>query len=216
MPLKVWGAMYKSTSVGTIGHIGCFSFNGNKTVTCGGGGMIVTNNKEWAETARHLTTQAKDHPVEYIHDQIGYNYRLTNIQAAIGCAQLEQIDNFLSIKRQIAQTYEENLSNSEGVHLMKRAPWADHVYWLYTILLDAQKYGYTSRGLMSELSALDIQTRPLWQPIHLSNAHKSQYKYHCPVSEKLADSALSLPSSVGLNRANQQLVIDSIKTINKP
>jgi len=208
------GATYKSRPSGTIGHIGCFSFNGNKTVTCGGGGMVVTNNMRWAETIRHITTQAKNHPVEYVHDQIGYNYRLTNIQAAIGCAQMEQIEDFLDHKRRIARTYEEHLTGSPGINLMKKADWADHSYWLYTILVDGKAYGYTSRELLEALSSLDIQTRPLWQPLHLSGAHNSHFKYNCPISEKLSEGALSLPSSVGLNNIDQRIVIDAINSIN--
>ncbi|MBH52065.1 MAG: aminotransferase DegT [Chloroflexi bacterium] len=207
------GTTYKSTPSGTIGHIGCFSFNGNKTVTCGGGGMVVTNNMQWAETIRHVTTQAKSHPVEYVHDQIGYNYRLTNIQAAIGCAQMEQIDEFLEQKRRIARTYEDHLSGSPGINLMKNANWANHSYWLYTILIDSKDYGCTSRDLLEALSSLDIQTRPLWQPLHLSSAHDSHFRYNCPVSEKLSEGALSIPSSVGLDNANQRIVIDAINSI---
>ena len=175
--------------------------------------MVVTNNMQWAETIRHITTQAKNHPVEYVHDQVGYNYRLTNIQAAIGCAQMEQIDNFLDHKRRIASTYEECLSDLPGINLMKSANWANHSYWLYTILIDTKAYGCTSRDLLQALSSLDIQTRPLWQPLHLSKAHNSHFKYNCPISEKLSEGALSLPSSVGLDDASQRIVIDAINSI---
>src|SRR6185369_11887709 len=96
------GATYKNRRVGSGGDIACFSFNGNKIITTGGGGMVVTNRDDWAERARYLTTQAKDDYIEYVHNEVGYNYRLTNIQAALGCAQMEQLDDFVSAKRRIA------------------------------------------------------------------------------------------------------------------
>ncbi len=206
------GATYKSKPVGTIGDIGCFSFNGNKTITCGGGGMIVTNQKASASSIRHLSTQAKSHPIEYTHDQIGYNYRLTNIQAAIGCAQLEQIDDLLYAKRNIAKTYENALQNTHGLQLMRCAPWATHTYWLYTILVDPDVYRNSSRELLTVLASENIQTRPLWQPIHKSKAHESSGVYECPVADRLSSHALSLPSSSGLDPASQSKVIESILT----
>ena len=126
---------------------------------------------------------------------------------------MEQIDEFLEQKRRIARTYEDHLSSSPGINLMKNANWANHSYWLYTILIDSKDYGCTSRDLLEALSSLDIQTRPLWQPLHLSSAHDSHFRYNCPVSEKLSEGALSIPSSVGLDNANQRIVIDAINSI---
>ena len=114
------GARYRGKSLGGVGHVGCFSFNGNKIITTGGGGMLVTNNAEWAARARYLTTQAKDDPIEYVHNAIGYNYRLTNLLAAMGCAQMEQLDSFVKAKRQIAKRYQESLVFSAGYPLPER------------------------------------------------------------------------------------------------
>jgi len=128
------GAKYKGRMVGHLGDIACFSFNGNKIITTGGGGMIVTDNSSWADKARYVTTQAKDDPLEYVHNEIGYNYRLTNIQAAMGCAQLEQLDDFVAAKRRIASTYTQALKDVRCITTMSEAPWACCSFWLYTIL----------------------------------------------------------------------------------
>jgi perosamine synthetase len=117
------GVKYKGQMTGSLGDMACFSFNGNKIATTGGGGMIVTNNEEWARKARHLTTQAKVDEIEYVHDQVGYNYRLTNIQAALGCAQLEQLPGFISAKRHIAELYLDHLSRRPGIIPLKEPPW---------------------------------------------------------------------------------------------
>src|SRR4030067_1313198 len=104
-PTESLGAKYKGKMVGNLGDISCFSFNGNKIITTGGGGMIVTDNEDWARQAKYLTTQAKDDPIEYIHNEIGYNYCICNIQAASGCAQMENLDDYISIKRELAGAY---------------------------------------------------------------------------------------------------------------
>jgi len=122
------GATYDGEMAGQIGDIGCFSFNGNKLITTGGGGMIVTDNEEWARRAKYLTTQAKDDPVEYIHSEIGYNYRLTNIQAALGCAQMEHLDSYVETKQRTAVAYAEAIDGFSGMTPMKEASRARAVF----------------------------------------------------------------------------------------
>lgn len=204
------GATYRGKSPGSIGDIGCFSFNGNKILTTGGGGMIVTDREDWARKARYLTTQAKDDPIEYIHGEIGFNYRLTNVLAAIGCAQMEQLDSYVAIKRGIAERYESDLRRVPGLEPMQSAPWAESTYWMYTVLVDPSKFGMDSRQLLKKLDAQKIQTRPLWQPIHLSPAHLSNTSGPMPVAEDLAKHALSLPCSVGLTADEQERVIAAV------
>jgi perosamine synthetase len=204
------GATYKGRALGSLGDVGCFSFNGNKIITTGGGGMLVTNNEEWARKARYLTTQAKDDPIEYVHGEVGYNYRLTNLLAAVGCAQMEQLDTFVDAKRKIAAHYANRLRNIPGIGAMASAPWAASTYWMYTILVDEQKFGMDSRQLMRVLGLRQIQCRPLWQPIHLSAAHASKDTVALPVSEDLALRGLSLPCSVGLTEAEQHRVIAAL------
>lgn len=205
------GARYHDRMVGHLGHIACFSFNGNKLITTGGGGMLVTDNQEWAHQAKYLTTQAKDDPLEYVHGAVGYNYRLTNLQAALGVAQMEQLDAYIASKRHIAATYDHAFENLPGITPMPCAEWATSTYWLYTILIDAASYGMDSRALLQHLRAHGIQTRPLWQPLHLSPAH--QYLQHgtYPIAEHLYRDALSLPCSVGLTPQQQQTVINWIQ-----
>ena len=205
------GAKYKGQMVGTLGDIACFSFNGNKIITTGGGGMIVTDNETWAHKARYLTTQAKDDPLEYIHNEIGYNYRLTNIQAAMGCAQLEQLDDYIIAKRGTAATYNAALKEVPGITPMREAPWAYSIYWMYTVLVDNLRYGMDSRALLRHLSEHCIQPRPLWQPLHLSTAHLGCQVYHGNVAERLNRDALSLPCSVGILEREQNKVIAVVK-----
>lgn len=193
------GATYDSRPVGSMGRIGCFSFNGNKLITSGGGGMLVTDDHELARHARHITSQAKMPAADFRHDQVGYNYRLTNIQAALGLAQLEQVDEFLAAKRAIAAVYTLALGDVPGIRIMPRAPWARSSWWLYTILVDPKKYGRTNLELMDLLKAQGIITQPRWQPLHLTEAHKDAQAIVRGVSLDLHSKALSLPCSVNLD-----------------
>lgn len=204
------GAKYKGRMVGHTGDIACFSFNGNKIITTGGGGMIVTGNEAWARRAKYLTTQAKDDPVEYIHNEIGYNYRLTNIQAAMGCAQMEQLDEYIAAKRRIAATYTKALGDVSGIIPMPEAAWAFSIFWMYTMLVDEAKYGMESQVLMQHLSEAGIQARPLWEPMHRSSAHNDCRSYGIETAERLQKQGLSLPSSVSLSAAEQHRVIEAI------
>jgi perosamine synthetase len=204
------GATYKGRPLGSIGDIGCFSFNGNKIITTGGGGMIVTSNEEWAQRAKYLTTQAKDDPIEYIHKEIGYNYRLTNIQAAMGCAQMEQLEAYVAAKREIADRYSLALRDVSGIVPMRQASWAKSTFWMYTVLIEEEKFGVNSRRLLHTLAAEKIQCRPLWQPIHQSPAHALSRVGDLPVSEQLNKEALSLPCSVGLSEDAQKRVINQL------
>ncbi|HXS75621.1 MAG TPA: LegC family aminotransferase [Terracidiphilus sp.] len=204
------GSTYRGKSPGSLGDIGCFSFNGNKIITTGGGGMIVTNREDWAKKAKYLTTQAKDDPIEYVHGEIGYNYRLVNVLAAIGCAQMEQLQGYVAKKRRIASRYAQELAGVAGIELMKTASWAESTYWMYTVLINPEGFGMSSRQLLTFLGAKKIQTRPLWQPGHLSPAHRSNHTVSLPVAEDLVSRALSLPCSVGLSDAEQGRVISTI------
>ncbi len=209
------GAKYRSRMVGCLGDIACFSFNGNKLITTGGGGAIVTNNGAWAGRARYLTTQAKDDPIEFVHGEIGYNYRLTNIQAAVGCAQLERLDEYIETKRRIAKRYTEALAGVPGIRVPAEAPWAFSNRWMYTILVDESRYGMSSRGLLRCLRDRGIQVRPLWQPVHLSPAHQGKLATDCCVAEQLNREGLSIPCSVGLNATQQAHVTEAIRSVER-
>jgi perosamine synthetase len=207
------GARYRGRALGGVGDLGCFSFNGNKIITTGGGGMLVTNNADWAARAKYLTTQAKDDPIEYLHHTIGYNYRLTNVLAALGCAQIEQLDRFVEAKRQIAKRYQASLASLPGIRPPEEADWAFSTFWMYTALIDEKEAGIDSRQLLRQLGKRKIQARPLWQPIHRSPAHVPTGSPACPISEALYAQAISLPCSVGLSPSSQQYVIDAIRDV---
>jgi len=207
------GAKYKGRMVGHLGDIACFSFNGNKIITTGGGGMIVTDNETWAKRARYLTTQAKDDPLEYIHNEIGYNYRLTNIQAAMGVAQLEKLEEYIAAKRKIAEAYTRVFKDVSGLTPMREAEWAYSTFWMYTMLVDKDRCGVDSRYLLRSLAARNIQARPFWQPLHLSPAHQNGVLLPCPVAERLNRDAISLPCSVGLTQEEQTRVICMVRHI---
>jgi perosamine synthetase len=205
------GARYKGSAVGNRADVACLSFNGNKIITTGGGGMVLTNRPEWAQRARHLSTQAKSHPVEYAHDDVGYNYRLTNVLAAIGVAQLEQLDDRVAARRSVAEGYSAALAGQRGVAVPAEAPWAFSTYWLYTVRVDADVYGMDSRALLRKLASAGIQARPLWEPLHRSVAHKQSYACPAPAAEAWYREALSLPSSASLTAEQQGRVIDVIR-----
>ncbi|HEU4649059.1 MAG TPA: LegC family aminotransferase [Gemmatimonadales bacterium] len=207
------GAQYRGQPLGSDSEIACFSFNGNKLITTGGGGMIVSHRPDWAAYARYLCTQAKDDPIEYIHHEVGYNYRLTNLQAALGVAQLEQLGAHLAAKRRIAALYRQGLAQVPGLTLMAEAPWARSTFWMYTVRIQADGFGLGSREVLSDLANAGIQCRPLWQPLHRSPAHRSSAGARCPVAEQVQQEALSLPCSVGLSEPQQQRVIQQLRAL---
>ncbi|MEI7832418.1 MAG: LegC family aminotransferase [bacterium] len=205
------GARYEGRMTGHLGDAACFSFNGNKIITTGGGGMFVTDDEVWARRARYLSTQAKDDPVEYIHHAVGYNYRLTNIQAAMGCAQMEQLDRYVAAKRRIAAEYTFGFTDVPGITCMQAAPWAESTYWLFTVLVDPAITGIDRRVLLERLAGDGIQTRPLWQCLHQSPAYHPAQASLNGTAERLQAMGLSLPCSVNLPTAQVQYVVARIK-----
>ena len=133
-----------------------------------------------------FSSRAKDDPIEYVHGEVGYNYRLTNLLAAVGCAQMEQLAAYVAAKRKIAAHYVDKLQGLAGITTMKNAPWAESTFWMYTIRVDGEKFGMDSRQLMRALGSRQIQCRPLWQPIHQSPAYASKHLLTMPVAEQLA------------------------------
>jgi perosamine synthetase len=192
-----FGARYQGRQVGTLGDIACLSFNGNKIITTGGGGMVVSNNDRWVERARYLAAQAKDDPAEYIHNEIGYNYRLTNLQAALGCAQMEHLDDYVKSKVRIAQRYRSALSDLPGLSCMPTASWAEPTYWLCTIRIAGKRVGAAQR-IIAHLASRGIEARRLWRPLHLLPMYRQAFAYRVEFAPTLYAEAISLPSSVGL------------------
>ena len=204
------GARYKEREIGSRGDITCFSFNGNKTITAGAGGMIVTDRPEWGERARHLTTQAKEDGPEFIHNEIGFNYRQSNLHAAVGCAQFEALDEYIGKKRRIAARYSSEL-RIDGLSHLEEATWAYRTAWLSAIRINEKRFGMSSRDLQSVLRLSGIESRPLWQPAHASKPHRDAEVFECCASETLYHEVLCLPSSVGLTDDEQGRVIESIE-----
>jgi perosamine synthetase len=204
------GAEYRGRKTGNLADIGCFSFNGNKIITTGGGGMIVTNDPARAAKAKYLSTQAKDDPIEYVHKETGFNYRLSNVQAALGVAQMELLDEFVAIKRGIAAKYAKAFADVPGVTMMREASWARSIFWLNTVLIDEAEYGEDSRALMRRLARRGIQARPLWEPLHRSQALQGVQSVGGEVADDINRRALSLPSSVGMTPEQIQEVISAV------
>ncbi len=189
---------FEGRSAGTIGKLGCLSFNGNKIITAGGGGMILTDNEQLANKARYLTTQAKDDPVRYIHHEIGYNFRLTNIQAALGVAQLEQLPLFLKCKRKIFEQYQSGLKNIDGLGLAEVSNYANNNHWMNLLQVDSEAYGEDWESLMQRLKEKGVQTRPVWLLNHLQRPYQKCQNYGYESAEKLFNKSLCLPSSINL------------------
>lgn len=208
------GATYKSRKVGGMGKLGAFSFNGNKMITTGGGGMVVTNDADLAARTRHLSTQAKRPGAEYQFDDVGYNYRLTNVQAAMGCAQMEVLSDHVAKKCAIAETYNQAFADVPGVKLMPVPDHTDCAWWMYTVLIDEAEFGMSSRDVMQALSEKKMITRPLWQPLHEAPMYRSAAVIgDVGVSKILYDLGLSLPCSVTLTDDQQHRVIAAIKDL---
>ena len=196
--------------VGAVGTLGCYSFNGNKIITTGGGGMIVTRDAALADRAKHLTTQARLPGPDYLHDEIGYNYRLTNLAAALGVSQLELLDAFVARKRAIADAYDAALREVPGVTLPPRPHWAAPSFWLYSILVDPARAPVGRRAVQERLRAVGIETRSLWVPAHEMPFYRDVPRLGGTVGERFFAQGLSLPCSVALSEAEQAEVIEAI------
>jgi perosamine synthetase len=204
------GVRVAGRAAGTFGRLGCFSFNGNKTITTGAGGMVVTDESALAVRVRHLSEQAKRPGGEYVHDEIGYNYRMSNLHAAVGLAQMERLPDHLTRKRAIAARYAEAFTGLPGLGWIGPGSTVEGAWWLFTITLDPDVAGVTARELRTALEKLKIDSRPLWQPIHLSPAHAGGLRLGGAVAERFHDRALSLPSSVGLSPDDQDRVVAGV------
>ncbi len=201
---------FKQKHAGTIGTFGCLSFNGNKIITTGGGGMILTNDKELAAKARYLTTQAKDDDERFIHNSVGYNYRLTNLLAGLGLAQLEQIDNYLKIKKRNYNFYKNFIEKIQGLHLAEVPDYADNNYWMYALQINQDEYGKDKEQLMAFLKNNNIQTRPVWYLNHLQKEYRECQTYKIDYANILLKNTLNIPCSVNLSKDDIERVIEKL------
>ena len=200
------GSTFKGKHAGTFGKLGCLSFNGNKIITTGGGGMIITDDKELAKKAKHLTTQAKSDSFEYVHDEIGYNYRLVNVLAAMGVAQMEQLPRFLNRKKEIAAFYFDNLEQIDSISFQKIADDVVPNQWLFTIKTSQAK------ELAKHLNSLGIECMTLWVPMNRLPMFKdSVYYNHKDFSYLIYNSCLSIPCSTSITDEELKKVVEEIK-----
>lgn len=209
------GTKLNGRQVGTFGDIGCFSFNGNKMITTGSGGMIVTDNETLATRARYLVNQARDSGANYIHSEAGFNYRMNSISAAVGMAQLKKLDGFLGKKREIAARYSNAFKNIDGIQLHPEARGVNSSFWLYSVVFETM----TERDLMIQgLQDDGIQSRGFFHPLHAQPYIRSRVWTQSPngtslssngISDRLSACGLNLPSSCGMKPADQARVINS-------
>ena len=192
------GSFYCGQHTGTFGLLGVFSFNGNKIITTGGGGAIITNDEKLADYAKHLTTTAKlSHPWDYVHDEIGYNFRMPNINAALGCAQLEKLPDFLVSKRDLFDCYQAVFENIKGVQLMREPPNSKSNYWLQTLLL-SDDIAEQRDAILQASNNAGLMMRPAWRLIHCLPPYRDCPHAPLPVAESLERRIVNLPSSAGL------------------
>lgn len=202
------GGALAGRHTGTVGQIGAFSFNGNKIATTGGGGMIVTDDEALARRARHLTTQAKVPDVGYLHDEVGYNYRLTNLAAGLGLAQLERLDGFVARKHEIAARYDKALADT-GLVLPPRLEGYDATYWLYSVL--TPEGGTRGRDdFLAHLNDRGVGARALWRPLHAQPPFASAQTLGGAVGDRFFHHGVSLPCATELTEADQRRVIDAV------
>lgn len=207
------GSTYLGQSPGSFGLAGAFSFNGNKIITTSGGGMLVSNRPEVIAHARKLATQAREPVPWYEHREVGYNYRLSNLLAALGRAQLRSLEERVAARRQIFQRYVEGLGDLPGVSFQPEAPWGRHTRWLSVILIEKEVFGRTSEEVRVSLEALGIETRPVWKPLHLQSVFRGAEVVGGSVSEELFAKGLCLPSGSSLTLEEQERVIEAIRSM---
>lgn len=208
------GSKYKGKKLGTIGHMGAFSFNGNKLITTGAGGMLVTNSEEYGKRAKFLSTQTKVvlENKAFYHPEVGYNFRMPNLLAAFGVAQLENADEYLKIKKKNASYYNELLKNVKGITLPIQKDWAENCYWLYSILVE-DDFPLTRDELIKKLQEEGIESRPFFMPVHNMPPYIDCAHGDMSMTDDISAKGINLPSSVSLTEENIEFICSVIKNI---
>lgn len=207
------GATYKGHSPGTFGKLGIFSFNGNKIITTSGGGMLVSDDASLIERARKLATQAREPLPHYEHSEIGYNYRLSNILAAIGRGQLRVLEDRVRARRRNFEFYREAFGDLPGISFMPEPSWGRHSRWLTTITIDSEIFGVTREEVRLALAERNIESRPVWKPMHLQPVFRGYDVVGGSVSETLFDQGLCLPSGSDLDEVQLERITDIIRQL---
>jgi UDP-N-acetylbacillosamine transaminase len=201
------GATFNTKHTGTFGDFGIYSFNGNKILTTSGGGMLISDNKEWIEKAKFYSTQAKEPYVHYEHEEYGYNYRMSNVLAAIGVAQMEVIDDRIFKKRKIFEWYKEFLDDIEEITFMPELENSRGNRWLTVLTFKKSSY----KKIMKILEGINVESRPLWKPMHMQPLFKHAKKYVNGTSEELYNKGLCLASSTTMTKDDVKMICDKIK-----
>ncbi len=209
------GATYKERQLGTDGWAGVFSFNGNKVITTSGGGMLVSSRGDVAERAVRLASQARDPAPHYQHSDIGFNYRMSNLLAAVGRAQLAVLPARVEARRRNFDLYRDALGDLPGLTFQPEAPWGRHSRWLTCVLIDSGEFGADPEGLRLALEAENIEARPLWKPMHLQPVFEGLEVYGGAVAEDLFRRGLCLPSGSSLTDGDRARVVDVIRRVHE-
>jgi len=209
------GATWQDRAAGTLGAIGVFSFNGNKIITTSGGGMLVSDRPEWVDKARFLATQARDCTEDnhYLHSEVGYNYRLSNLLAAVGRAQLRMLDTWINCRRAIFGRYVAALSDLAGLQFMPEAPFGQATRWLTCVLIDPDAFGADRQAVQKALEAQNIESRPVWRPMHMQPVHSGRQYFGRGIADELFAQGLCLPSGTSLSETDQSRIIGIIRTV---
>lgn len=208
------GSEYKNRNCGTLGDYGAFSFNGNKIITTSGGGALICPNEDAANRVKFYATQARENKPYYYHNVIGYNYRLSNISAGIGCGQMEVLNHHINRRREIHKIYSDEFAKVDGIEVQQNpSDEFNSNFWLSTILLDCNKIEKSPNEIRESLNQLNIETRLLWRPMHMQPVYESAPYYGGNIAEKLFDRGLCLPSSSCLTDEEVYRVVNSIKQV---
>ena len=211
------GSEYKGAKCGTFGKAGIFSFNGNKIVTTSGGGMLVSNDEKFVEQARFLSSQAREPEIHYEHKELGYNYRMSNLLAAVGRGQLAVLDEKVKSKQEIFTRYKLALGDIEGLEFMPMASYGISNCWLTTLVINEDIAGFNRDSVIVALEKENIESRPIWKPMHLQPLYK-EFDYYLSdegdISQMLFNNGICLPSGTNLSIDDQEKIIDIILSIN--
>lgn len=207
------GASYRGRAPGTMGRVGIYSFNGNKVITTSGGGMLVSDDLELVAHARKLATQAREPQPHYEHREIGYNYRMSNVLAAIGRAQLQVLEERVRARRRNFDFYLQALGDLPGLTFMPEAPWGVHSRWLTCLLLDPAEFGADREAVRLALEAENIEARPLWKPMHMQPVFARCERVRGAVAQDLFDRGLCLPSGSNLTEGDLDRVARTVRSM---
>jgi dTDP-4-amino-4,6-dideoxygalactose transaminase len=204
------GATYRGAPAGSLGSLGVFSFNGNKIITTSGGGMLVSRDRETIDRARFLSTQAREPGPDHLHVEVGYNYRLSNLLAAVGRGQLRHLDDRLRSRRHVNEVYRKQLGEAPGISFMPIAEYGESNFWFTVITIDPEAFGASNREVLAALETANIESRPPWKPLHTQPAFSGCLARGGEVAESIFEQGLCLPSGSSLTEDEIDRVVETI------